>query len=140
MGDYRSLHELARLLRERFEERAEQVRLEADARRHFLAHCLKHDLEALLLACPDQLRLRLGTKESLTGSWRKPIEDENDERPPKRIVETLFRKYRPKRGYVDTVDAPWILGRADPRSVERTCPQCFAPFVADLRRAMNLGA
>jgi hypothetical protein len=30
--------------------------------------------------------------------------------------------------------------RTDLRTVEKTCPQCFAPFVADLRKAMDLRA
>ena len=139
-NEHRSGGDLDRLLRRRFEARADLLRLGAEARRHFLVHCLKHDLEALLLACPGQLRRRLGTDHSLENRWRKPVEEQDDERPPKQIVERLFRRYRGKPGYVDTSDAPWILERADLPAVEKACPQCFAPFVADLRGVMNLSA
>ena len=100
----------------------------------------QHDKTALMLACPDQLRRCLGTVDALEERWRRPVEEQNDEHPPKSIVKRLFRRYRPKRGYVDTKDAPWILERADLSAVEEACPQCFAPFVADLRRVLQLPA
>jgi hypothetical protein len=68
------------------------------------------------------------------------VEEQNDEHPPKSVVEGLFRRYRPKPGYVDTIDAPWILERAELSAIEKACPQCFAPFVADLRRVLRLPA
>jgi hypothetical protein len=94
--------------------------------------CLKHDLEALLLAAPAVLRDRLKTTDALLG-WRRPVEDQNDDKPPKRIVEDLFRKYRRKGEYVDTVDAVWILERANLEDVVTACQQHFAPFVRELR-------
>lgn len=133
-----SRRDLDRLLRRRFEERADRIRLAAELRRRFLVHCLKHDLETLLLACPDQLRRRLGTDHALEKGWRRPVEEQNDEHPPKSVVERLFQRYRPKPGYVDTIDAPWILERADLPAIEKACPQSFAPFVADLRRVLQL--
>jgi hypothetical protein len=131
-----SFADLERLLRQRFEERAVRVALSGATRQRFRVHCLKRDLEALLLAAPDLLRKRLGTDDALRTAWRKPVEDQDDERPPKRVVEDLFRKYRKKPGYQDTVDAPLILERAEHRAVEQACPQRFAPFVADLRAAV----
>lgn len=131
-----SFGELEKLLRERFEERAASLGLAGGVRQRFRVHCLKHDLEALLLAAPDQLRQRLGTADALRNAWRKPVEDQDDNRPPKRVVEELFKKYRKKPGYVDTSDAPWILARADLAAVETACPQRFAPFVADLDAAV----
>jgi len=129
--------DLDRLLQSRFESRAAKLGLSVDVRRRFRVHCLKHDLEALLLAATDQLRQRLKTDDLLKNAWRKPVEDQNDDRPPKRVVEDLFRKYRKKPDYIDTVDAPWILQRATLAAVERTCSQRFAPFVADLRAAIE---
>lgn len=38
--------------------------------------------------------------------------------------------------YQDTVDAPWILGRASLADIEKACKQQFASFVADLRTAV----
>lgn len=131
-----SFADLDRLLRDRFDSRATKLALPDDVRGRFRAHCLKHDLEALLLAAPDQLRERLGTNDALKKVWRKPVEDQNDDHPPKRIVDELFKKYRKKPGYQDTVDAPRILERASLALIEKACPQRFAPFVADLRAAL----
>lgn len=133
---HRSFAELARLLRKRFEARADAIGLGKRTRRRFLVHCLKHDLETLLLAAPDALRQRLGTQDALANAWRKPIEDQDDHRPPKRIVEALFDKYL-GRAYRDTVDAPSILGQASLEDIEAACPQRFAPFVSELRRILG---
>lgn len=75
----------------------------------FLPSTLKHDLEMLLLAAQEQLRSYLGTTDCL-GNWRNPVEDQNQNNPPKRIVEELFRtKSRIKRAYRDTRDASAVL-------------------------------
>lgn len=131
-----SFADLDRLLRQRFKARAAKLALPDEACLRFRVHCLKHDLEALLLAAPDQLRERLRTTDALAGAWRRPVEDQNDNRPPKRVIEELFNKYRKKPGYQDTVDAPWILARATLSAVEEGCAQRFAPFVEDLRAAV----
>jgi hypothetical protein len=130
---HRSLEELRAVLRTRFERRADKVGVEHPVYDHFRVHCMKHDLEVLLLAAPDALRRRLRTKDALRGRWRNPVEDQNDGHPPKRVVEQLFDQYRGKPGYVDTVDAPWILNQADIEQVVSGCPQCFGPLVAELR-------
>lgn len=130
-----SFADLEGLLRQRFERQANRVGLPAEARTRFRVHCLKHDLEVLLLAAPDQLRARLRTSDALSDVWRKPVEDQNDDTPPKRVVEALFSKHRKKPGYVDTTDAPWILGRTDLSALEQACPQRFAPLVMELRAA-----
>jgi hypothetical protein len=77
----------------------------------FLPTALKHDLEMLLLAAKEDLRDYLGTTEQL-GSWRHPVEDQNQGRPPKRIVQELLRT---KRGYSyrDTVHAPAVLRKVE---------------------------
>lgn len=130
---HRSFAELVKLLRGRFLARADKIRLSEETRSHFRVHCLKHDLEALLLASPEELKQRLKTKDSLGGRWRRPVEDQNDTKPPKYVVEELFKQYRRKPGYVDTDDAVWILGRAKLPTLERDCRQNFAPFVRELR-------
>lgn len=77
--------------------------------KRFLPSALKHDLEMLLLAAQDQLRSYLGTSENL-GNWRNPVEDQNQNNPPKRIIEELFRtKTRTRRSYRDTIDASAVL-------------------------------
>jgi hypothetical protein len=130
---HNSLAEMRQALQDEFAKSADRRQLSEEARARFRVHCLKHDLEALLLAVPELLRDRLDTKDALRGAWRLPVEDQNDHKPPKRIVEELFKKYRKNAGYKDTSDAFWILRRARLGDIERACPQCFAPFVRELR-------
>lgn len=73
----------------------------------FFPSALKHDLESLLLAAIDELRQVLGTKEML-GKWQHPVEDQNQQRPPKYIVEELFRTKK-GRAYRDTMHAKVVL-------------------------------
>ena len=92
----------------------------------FKVFCFKHDLEALILASGEGLKTRLGTN-ALNVSWRIPVEDQNHDNPPKRVVEGLFTKYGKR--YKDTVDAPYILGSCRHQDIAAQCPQCFKPFV-----------
>lgn len=83
------------------------------AMKRFWPSALKHDLEMLLLAAKEQLRQVIGTKDRL-GRWSLPVEDQDQIRPPKRIVEELFRTKRPmKRAYRDTKDAPAVLKKVE---------------------------
>jgi hypothetical protein len=133
---HESLTDLRRLLHKKFKGYADELKLPADVRLHFRVHCLKHDLEALLLAAVAQLRQRLKTSDRLTGGWKFPVEEQNDNKPPKRIVEALFTKYL-KRDYQETVDAPWILERASLDEVLRACAQCLDPFIRELRKLIG---
>lgn len=92
----------------------------------FKVFCFKYDLEALLLAAKEALEVRLEV-DSLTPIWIIPVEDQNHDQPPKRIVENLFEKYGER--YIDTVDAPLVLGLMDYCEIAKACPQCFKPFV-----------
>ncbi|RKY10321.1 MAG: hypothetical protein DRP65_06830 [Planctomycetota bacterium] len=75
----------------------------------FLGAALKHDLEMLLLAAKDELRSYLRTSDQL-GSWKNPVEEQDQERPPKYIVEELFvTKSSQKRAYRDTIHARAVL-------------------------------
>lgn len=77
--------------------------------KRFLPSALKYDLEMLLLAAQEQLRAYLRTVDHL-GDWRSPVEDQDQNQPPKRLVETLFRtKSVEGRAYRDTKDASAIL-------------------------------
>ena len=133
---HESFDQLKNLLERRFKVRADRLGVPHSVRNRFQVHCLKHDLEVLLLAAPDSLRKRLRTSDSLKGRWRNPVENQNDNKPPKRIVEELFWRYQ-KRNYDGPTDAPWILERAALDDVLAACPQCFAPFVEELRRAIS---
>ncbi len=121
------------LLTGRFLAEAERNGLPNAARSHYRVHCLKHDLEVLLLGAPDALRQRLKTDEKIEKNWRKPPETQNDNEPPKRVVESLFMKYRKQR-YIETTDAPWILERAAPQDLCVSCPQNFKPLFNELDR------
>ena len=77
----------------------------------FLGWGLRHDLEALLLGAEPQLRDYLECAVNL-GSWSQVVEDQDDQRPPKRVVEAVFRsRSASKRAYRDTLDAPAVLRR-----------------------------
>lgn len=80
----------------------------------FHASALKHDLEMLLLAAWPRLAEQIGQDLNRRG-WRSPVEDQDQDRPPKRIVEAIFRT-RTGRAYRDTLHAPAVLRRV--RSIE----------------------
>ncbi|MBI5116526.1 DUF4276 family protein [Candidatus Poribacteria bacterium] len=96
------------------------------AKNRFKVFCFKHDMEVLILASHEALRSRLGAKH-LTPTWRNPVEDQDHNHPPKRIVEELFNKFG--QHYRDTVDAPMILSVVNYQEVADRCPQCFKPFI-----------
>ena len=86
----------------------------------FYASALKHDLEVLLLAATSQLQFRLKMRNRPSG-WRRPPEDQNQNQPPKRIVEELFRRHL-KRAYLENSDSNAILRNADLGEVTEQCP------------------
>jgi len=92
----------------------------------FKVFCSKYDLESLILASEEALKSRLRVDE-LEITWRKPVEDQDHDDPPKRVVERLFREQGEE--YEETNDAPFILGRSDYRDIAHKCRQCFKPFV-----------
>ena len=91
----------------------------------FEVFCFKHDLEVLLLACPEALKRRLNTG-TLRVSWTKSVEDQNHDNPPKRIIEKLFEAHGQR--YEGVADAPQILLGCDYRQLAEACPQGFKPF------------
>jgi hypothetical protein len=99
-----------------------------DARlpQRFHVFCFKHDLEALVLAAEAAFAARLGVN-TLSRVWSLPVENQNHDRPPKRIVEEVFRSHNDR--YVDTIDAPLILGATELSTLVAACSQSFAPFV-----------
>jgi hypothetical protein len=99
---------------------------DARLRERFKVFCFKYDLEALILAAEEALKDRLGVT-ALARRWRVPVEDQNHDRPPKRIVQELFEKCGKR--YQGTVDAPLILGASRYQEIADRCPQCFKPFV-----------
>ncbi len=101
----------------------------------FFVHCFKYDLEVLLLASEESLMNHLGIK-TFPINWTKPIENQNHNLPPKRIIETLFKTCGKK--YKDTIDAPMILESSDYKKISDICNQNFKPFLNDLLRILQL--
>ena len=86
----------------------------------FYPSALKHDLEVLLLAATSQLQSRLKMRNRPRG-WQHPPEDQNQNKPPKKVIEGLFQKYL-KRPYRPITDSVAILRNADLQEVARQCP------------------
>ena len=119
--------ELSRALQQEFEAALARKRLDdRQLYNRFHVFCFKHDLEALVLAAESQLASRLSVQ-AVTRTWTKPVENQDHNTPPKRIVEQVFEAHGNK--YRDTVDAPLILGAARYSESAAACPQCFKPFV-----------
>ena len=105
-----------------------------NCKERFKVFCLKYDLEALVLAATESLKNRLGVR-SMPIKWRIPVEDQNHDCPPKRVVEALYESYGKR--YRDTVDAPIILGASNYQEIAQKCNQCFMPFVNFLNALTN---
>jgi hypothetical protein len=105
--------------------RRKKIQKGEELEQRFKVFCLKHDLEALLLAAFEPLKAHLGSP-SLKPTWRLPVEDVDHDRPPKRVVEELFQSCGQR--YKDTVDAPLVLGASHYAELAEACPQCFQPF------------
>lgn len=80
----------------------------------FKPSALKYDLEMLLLAVGPKLREYLDAPVELK-RWRRPVEDQDDNRPPKKVVQDIFAQYGrgTKRQYYDTIHARAVLGLVD---------------------------
>jgi hypothetical protein len=82
----------------------------------------------LLLAAEESMKRYLKCSGNL-GQWRHPVEDQNQSRPPKRVVEEIFKTRSPnKSSYRDTIHAPAVLrlvenmGDLFYRNNQVTCP------------------
>jgi hypothetical protein len=80
-----------------------------EALRRFLPTAFKHDMEMLLLAAREELRKVLGTPDTL-GNWLHPVEEQNQTKPPKYVVDDLFHAKKGMK-YRDTIHAQAVLGR-----------------------------
>lgn len=127
--------ELKGALLRKFNEELQRKECDDRLANRFFVHCFKHDLEALILASEEPLRARLECPTFLQ-SWVKPVEDQNHDKPPKRIVEALFSDVGKK--YKDTADVPWILKRTSHQDLVNKCQQNFKPFVKDLFKVLGV--
>jgi len=124
-----SYDELKDELEKRFKKDLQRKNCDERLAERFFVHCFKYDFETLILASEKALLNRL-EKQRFSQSWTNPVEDQDHGKPPKRIVEALFRDADMK--YKDTADAPWILSRSNYREIVKECPQNFKPFLEDL--------
>lgn len=120
--------ELERGIMDKFQGALEAKGLADDSRfrERFKVFCFQHDLEVLILAAEESLKKYLGVK-SFKISWQIPVEEQNQDLPPKRIVERLFESCG--RKYKEVSDAASILQDADYQKISDRCPQSFKPFV-----------
>lgn len=124
---HRTLAELRDGVRANF--RAEMKRLGVSDERvaaRFKVFCFKYDFEVLLLAAEDRLLAHLGRSSSPVG-WTEPVEDQNHDKPPKRVVEELFAACGER--YRGTVDAPRILEGTGYRALAEQCSEGFGALV-----------
>lgn len=111
---HENLSELTVGLRSQVAQRLKSKKLSETALSAHLArfhvHIFKHDLEVLVLAAEPQLLAHLGSSSFPTAvSWNKAaVEDQNNARPPKYVVEEIFEICRMR--YHETTDAALILG------------------------------
>ena len=117
LGELRNVQ--TRLVKQNLQQEVRRADVDSHIAR-FYASALKHDLEVLLLAATSQLQSRLKMSNRPSG-WRQPPEEQNQDKPPKRIVEELFRRHR-RQSYKETNDSYAILTDADLREVAEQCP------------------
>jgi len=134
---HETYQDLVRGLTSRFEQACQKKGHQPDERinRRFKVFCFKHDLEVLILAAEESLCAQLGVA-SLGVSWRKPVEDQNQDHPPKYVVEEIYRRHGQK--YKGTVDAPLIFRGVSYHQIAERCPQCFGPFVEFLENLQDV--
>lgn len=126
---HNNIQEMEGGIKERFRNKMiEKMNGDEDKRisKRFKVFCFKYELEALVLAAEEGLKSRLKLKK-LVVCWTLPVEDQNNDIPPKRIVEKLFKDQGQR--YIKNVDAPLILGSESYQTISERCPQCFKPFV-----------
>lgn len=97
-----------------------------------------HDIEVLLLSAGKALGAALGVKGGLKPTWRQPAEDQNDDKPPKYVVNELFLKHR-KRAYNEIQDAPKVLRGVTGDELATACEKGFGPFWTELSSIIRTG-
>ena len=66
--------------------------------------------------------------EVLKTQWnREIVEDQNSVRPPKIVLQEIFREC--DKSYRETIHGVEILARTHYQLIAERCPQCFKPFV-----------
>jgi hypothetical protein len=115
---------------ENFSQALQKKRIQDERlKERFKVFCFKYEMEALILAAESALKDKLGVTDltDLDVTWTIPVENQNHDRPPSKIVEQLFRDSG--KGYNKTVDAKLILRNTSYQEITDKCTQCFKPFV-----------
>lgn len=99
-----------RLVRQEVKKRVRSKEVECCMSR-FYASAMKFDLEMLILAAHNHLQERLELSR-LQKTWRVPPEEQNQNKPPKKIVQQLFMT-KLNRSYREITDCQAILRNAD---------------------------
>jgi hypothetical protein len=92
--------------------------------------CFKHDMEVLLLAVPEKIKTHLGMSNFKT-KWDETVEEQNNDRPPKYVIEELFQESGKK--YREKLDSLAILDGVHYDTLASRCPESFKPFVEFLK-------
>lgn len=126
--DCRTLEDLRRFFSHKFRTNASEKNIDdpESLENRFHVFCMKHNLEVLLLANPDYLKSYLDIRRTMI-TWKTPVEDQNLDHPPVRIVERIF--HEAEKEYVKNTDAELILANQNYLELAELCPQCFKPFV-----------
>ncbi len=132
--EHHSFQQLKMELEKRFEVILDTKKSDKRLMNRFHVHCMKYDLEVLLLASEEALKKRLD-RSTFSRTWKRPVEEQDHNVPPKRIVEQMFGDCGMK--YKDTVDAPLILEQVDYLELTAVCPQQFKPFIDELSRILT---
>jgi len=126
--------ELKNSLTNAFKKECKRLNLDAGEKvKRFFVHCFKYDLEVLLLAAFDELERFL--KGKIKRTWVLPVENQNNDNPPKRIIERLFAAKKMK--FINTIHSPRILAGVSIDDLLIKCPQNFAPFYNDLHNIIS---
>ncbi len=114
------------------------VRRVAAALRRFHPHPFRHDFEAIVLACPDRLKAYMRTTVDITRRYSRNPEDQDFERYPSKVVESLFNDFRHTR-YKKGHDPERLFDGFTRPELDAVCARCprFAGFVAELRAAVG---
>ncbi len=125
---HQNVSELVAAIQTEFDHALKRKGLDVDRRYQdrFKVFCFKYELEVLVLAAERALAERLEVKE-LRVTWHKPVEDQNNDHPPKQVVKDMFSQHA--KHFVETVDVPAILGASNYHEIANACPQCFKPFI-----------
>ncbi|HZU26307.1 MAG TPA: DUF4276 family protein [Bryobacteraceae bacterium] len=124
--------ELVSGVQERFQRELKNRDADPRLQERFAVFCFQFEFEVLLLAAEDALRAHLQSQD-LKCAWTRPVEQQNHGRPPRDVIQELFRAHGAP--YDRVLTPAQVLRIASIADLRKACPQCFAPFVDFLENA-----